>query len=120
MAYVEDVEKIIDKIKNNRPHWKLSGRRKNHLTITQLGSDTEDIFDEVYQNISVANYSSGPLQDNHIPPVDGDIWIFGLRLYGENPEGLNCYLKFQDKPNGLILWISLHEQEYPLDFPYSS
>ncbi|MFT8477493.1 MAG: hypothetical protein ABF682_08815 [Liquorilactobacillus sp.] len=59
------------------------------------------------------NYISGPIADNHQPPVPGNIWIFGLDI-----DNLSCYLKFQDKPSGTVLWISLHEAEHPLYFPY--
>ena len=109
-----DIQELILKIKNKREIWQLSPRPKNYKTLSDLGMDEDDIFDKIYENISLSNYSSGPLPDNHISPVKGDIWIFGLVIVG-----VNCYLKFQDKPTGIIMWISIHEQEHTLDFPYS-
>lgn len=93
--------------------WNLSPRPKNYKTLSALNMNEDDIFDKIYTNISLYNYSSGPLSDNHTPPVKGDIWIFGIMI-----NGISCYLKFQDKPTGIIMWISIHEQEHTLAFPY--
>ncbi len=93
--------------------WHLSPRPKNYKTLSPLNMNEDDIFDKIYKNISLHNYSSEPLSDNLIPPVKGNIWIFGLMI-----NDINCYLKFQDKPTGIIMWISIHEQKHPLVFPY--
>ena len=93
MTGVDDIKNIIVSIQNRREQWRLSTRQKNLLTWK--------------------NYISGPIADNHQPPVPSDVWVFGLDI-----NGLSCYLKFQDRPSGVVIWISLHEAEYPLYFTY--
>jgi len=45
-----------------------------------------------------------------VPPIPGNIWIFGLNV--------DLYLKFQDRPEGPVIWISIHQANYPMNFPY--
>jgi len=109
----DDIKNIVKKIKERRNEWKLSPRRKNIQTLSELGLVESLVFDIIYEKISWTNYSSGPESDNHSNPIPGDIWIFGLNI-----SNTNCYLKFQDRPNGIVMWISLHKQERPLNFPF--
>ncbi|GBG04429.1 hypothetical protein NR996_01735 [Lactobacillus rodentium] len=110
-----EIEKIIQKILNKRSTWKLSPRRKNTLTLSLLGIDEEEIFELIEKNLKWTDYFEGPEPDNHVPPIPGDIWKFGLII--ENNE---LYIKFQDRPQPLddILWISIHSAEYPINYPY--
>lgn len=115
MTNPDDIKEIIKKIKQKRESWKLSPRRKNIQTLAMLGIVENIALDEIYDKITWRDYHSGPSLDNHNPPVPGNIWVFGLTL-----SGTDCYLKFQDKPSGTIMWISLHEQERPLNLPYNN
>lgn len=91
----------------------VKSEKKNLLTLASLGLDSTAIFDFIYKSLSWRDYVSGPEKDNHKPPIPGDIWIFGLVI-----ENQLCYLKFQDRPNGLVIWISIHKAEYPIYFLY--
>lgn len=113
MISKEKIERILARIRKNRKQWKLSPRRKNLLTLTSLGLDEQAVFDFIDKALSWKDYVSGPDRDNHEPPIPGEIWIFGLTI-----EKQLCYLKFQDRPNGLVIWISIHKAEYPIYFLY--
>jgi hypothetical protein len=109
----KEIQNIVNKIKSRRDTWVLSTRSKNLRTLSALGMDSDVLFDDIYHQLSWRNYNSGPLMDDHTPPIPGDIWVFGLKI-----SDLDCYLKFQDKPNGVIFWISIHEQEYSMNLPF--
>lgn len=113
MTNPDEIQKIVKKIKDRRDSWVLSTRSKNLRTLSVLGMDKDILFDSICHQLSWRDYHSGPLVDDHTPPIPGDIWVFGLRI-----SELNCYLKFQDKPNGVIFWISIHEQEYSINLPF--
>lgn len=113
MTNRDDVKKIVSKIRTRRDRWVLSRRPKNIQTLTKLAMTDVEIFNLIYQRISWQDYISGPELDNHTKPIPGDIWIFGLTIEGEL-----CYLKIQDKPSGIVMWISVHIAAYPLHFPY--
>lgn len=113
LTNVDDIKNIIKDIQNRRNQWQLSSRPKNLQTLSELGIDKDIAFDKIYNLLTLEKYVSGPIADDHNPPIPGNIWIFGLDI-----DNTSCYLKFQDRPNGVVLWISLHEAEYPLHFPY--
>lgn len=108
-----EIEKIIQDIKSRRDSWYFSPRRKNIVTLTELGLDQKEIFEIIIENLSWTDYVQGPEPDDHEPPIPGNIWIFGLNI--ENNE---IYLKFQDRPTGIIVWISIHKAAYRLSYPY--
>lgn len=89
----------------------MSPRQKNLLTLAKIGLGQDAVFDEIYQRISIDDYVDGPVADDKGRP--GNIWIFGMTI-----SEVNCYLKFQEKNNNVIFWISIHEAEYPLKFPF--
>ncbi len=111
LTNINDIKKIIIDIQKRRNYWKLSTRRKNLLTLTELGITQSIAFDLIYNHIEWRDYVSGPQLDDHAIP--GNIWVFGLTI-NDHP----CYLKFQDRPNGIVMWISFHIADYPLHFPY--
>lgn len=113
MAEKQEIEDTLNNIKNRKDLWKLSTRRKNLETLFRLGIDENAVFDTIYNNLTWQDYVSGPEEDNHVPPIPGNIWKFGLTI-----ENIECYLKFQDRPDQLVMWISVHEAQYPLKFPY--
>lgn len=115
MTRVETVVAVIKLIKANRANWRVSHRAKNFSTTVTLGLDFDALLDEIYQRISWRDYVSGPMVDQHLPVIPGEIWVFGLLLEGEW-----CYLKFQLKKNNAVFWISIHPAEYPLVFPFKS
>jgi len=105
------IKNIIDKIKTRRTKWKLSQRAINRDTLAELGLMEEIAFNQIYDSISWRDYSQGPMADDHHLP--GDVWVFGLIISGQE-----CYLKFQDKPNETVMWISLHIALHPMRYPY--
>lgn len=113
LATQDEIIAILETIKSRRESWYLSSRRKNTLTLAELGIDNVAVFDIIYDNLTWRDYVEGPEADNHVPPIPGNIWIFGLEILNHL-----CYLKFQDRPDRIVMWISIHEAEYPLDFPY--
>lgn len=115
MPNIDEIKSIVMTVKNRRAHWLLSSRAKNYQTLSKLGLTDQIVFDLILKKLSLGNYISGPLMDNHIPPVAGNVWIFGLILMSTE-----CYLKFQERPSGIIIWISIHEAKYRLIYPYES
>lgn len=113
MTSVKDVKAIVNALRSRRDSWRLSTRRINLLTLDRLSMTDKIAFGTIYDRLEWRDYVSGPVADNHPQPIPGDVWVFGLTI-GDVP----CYLKFQDKPSGVILWLSLHETTKPLNFPY--
>ncbi|WP_225419840.1 hypothetical protein [Levilactobacillus cerevisiae] len=110
----DTINSVLKRIKQRRSQWRLSPRRKNLLMLSRLGIKHSLVFDIINQQLTWYNYISGPESDNHEPPFPGDIWVFGIVI-----QGYECYLKFQDKPNGIVMWISIHLAEHKLIFPYT-
>ncbi|WP_334329791.1 hypothetical protein [Companilactobacillus sp. HBUAS59699] len=108
----EKVNEELQNIFSRRNEWRLSMRPKNLETLSRLAIDEKIAFEILVDNLTWKNYISGPKPDNHMPPSTGDIWIFGININSEE-----CYLKFQDKPNGIVIWISYHIALYPLHYP---
>lgn len=113
MATREEIEEILRSIRLRRELWVLSPRRKNLQTLSALGMDGETVFGIIYDTLSWRDYSKGPEPDNHVPPIPGNIWVFGLIISGQQ-----CYLKFQDKPERTVMWISIHQAERQVELPY--
>jgi len=109
----KSIKTVITSIKARRSKWHLSHRTKNLLTLSAIGLVEKTALDEIFMTISWKDYSAGPLADDHHPPIPGDIWIFGLQI-----SERECYLKFQDRPNQTVIWISLHIAEHPLQYPF--
>ncbi|WP_239064542.1 MULTISPECIES: hypothetical protein [Levilactobacillus] len=109
------VHSFLMTIKHRRSQWRLSYRQKNLLTLSQLGLGATPVLDIINRQLTWQDYISGPLADNHQPPIPGAIWIFGLTILKQP-----CYLKFQDRPDGIVMWISLHIAEFNLKFPYQN
>lgn len=110
---IAEIQNIITSIQARRSNWRLSVRPKNLLTLSKLGIDSQVVFDIIDNTLTWKDYVSSPEKDNHLIPIPGDIWVFRLNIQGEI-----CYLKFQDRSNSLVMWISIHIAEYPLKFPY--
>ncbi|WP_461243385.1 hypothetical protein [Secundilactobacillus muriivasis] len=113
MTNQSDVEAILVSIKNRRKLWRLSSRRINLITLSLIGFTETSVLDEIYTKLTYQNYVSGPELDNHQPPRPGEVWIFGLTI-----SGIQCYLKFKDKPDHTVFWISLHQAAFPMTFPF--
>lgn len=113
MTDIAHIEQIIEDIKARRNSWQLSNRPKNSRTLMRLGIDSGLVFDEIAQRLSYRDYVRGPESDDHQPPIPGAVWVFGLVI-----SDVVCYLKFQDRPTGVVMWISIHQAEQPLYFPY--
>ena len=80
----DEIDKFIQDIKSRGDSWLLSRRRKNIVTLTELGLDQEEIFEIIIENLSWTDYVQGPELDDHEPSIPGNIWIFGLNI--ENNE----------------------------------
>lgn len=113
VADINAIKDIIANIRERRSLWKISPRKKNYDCLMVLGIDSTIALDEIYHKLTWDCYVSGPTPDNHIPSRPGDIWVFGLDINQQE-----CYLKFQDKPTGIVMWISIHQSKYPLNYPY--
>lgn len=113
LASREEIKRVIKDIRNRRNKWVLSRRPKNMATLANLAIQETLALDIIYNKISWQDYISGPETDGHPRPIPGDIWVFGLII-----ENVECYLKFQDRPNGGVVWISLHDAKYPMNYPY--
>jgi len=110
VATQEEIEAILKSICKRRDSWIFSTRWVNLLTLIELGIDQDEILEIIDQTLDWRDYVEGPEADNHVPPIPGNIWIFGLNV--------DLYLKFQDRPEGPVIWISIHQANYPMNFPY--
>lgn len=97
MGQAADIKQVIALIKSNRRKWRISHRQKNIAAMVILGIDLDEILNEIYAKITWLDYVSGPEYDNHIPPIPGPAWVFGMNL-----EDVECYLKFQVKDKNII------------------
>lgn len=117
MISEDDARDIVNTIKDRRRTWRVSHREKNEEFASTIGNAGEGvyekIFDEIFNNLTWIDYSSGPFPDASRRHIPGDVWIFGLKIFE-----IECYLKFQDRPSGRVMWISIHEAERPLSFPF--
>ncbi|WP_137625595.1 hypothetical protein [Lactiplantibacillus pingfangensis] len=115
MTTEDDAREIVRNIKSRRQKWAVSAREKNEQLVSILAVTQEEILNEIYSRLTWINYSSGPMADTSRRHRQGNVWIFGLTI-----SDIDCYLKFQDRPdaNGLVMWISIHEAERPLYFPF--
>lgn len=109
----QTIRGIVNRIKARRQSWRVSRRSKNTVLVSILAVDQSEILDIIFRELSWRDYSYGPIMDDHQPPRPGDIWVFSLAI-----SGIDCYLKFQDKPSGVVMWISIHPIEHPLNLPY--
>jgi len=111
MTEPAEIRKVVSSIKARRNDWIISERRKNDTLPRMLAIPKSEILDIIFNVLNWRDYSSGPEDDkNKIP---GKIWIFGLTI-----SEIDCYLKFQDRPSGVIVWISVHPAEYPMRLPF--
>jgi len=107
------VIQLLVQVKARRQKWQLSYRRKNLLTLSYLAVTEKVLFDLVYHKLSYRNYLAGPMPDNHVSVIPGNIWLFAMVI-----EHQTYYLKFQDRPSGMIMWISIHVAEWPVRYPF--
>lgn len=73
----------------------------------------ETIIKECILNLSIENYSSGPIPDTY---DNGYIWIFGIDI-----DCVEIYIKvaIKEAPDGKkAVLISFHKAEYPLPHPF--
>ncbi|BDZ30266.1 hypothetical protein RA086_03660 [Lactiplantibacillus sp. WILCCON 0030] len=103
LATPAEINTILEQIKGMTSQWRLSPRPKNIELLQELGLSKEDVFAEITKMITWQDYLTGPERDNHRVAIPGEIWVFGTVLYQ-----LPCYLKFQNRPTGVIVWISIH------------
>jgi len=113
LTSIDAIKAVISDIRIRRRQWLLSRRAKNIETLTILAMQESVVFDLIYERLTWRDYLAGPEPDNHSNAIPGSIWVFGLTI-----EGIPCYLKFQDRPNGVVMWISIHQAAFPLAFPY--
>lgn len=120
MISEDDARDIVSTIKARRRTWRVSHREKNEEFASIIGNagDTDEgihekVFDEIFNNLTWTDYSSGPFPDTSRRHIPGNVWIFGLKIFE-----IECYLKFQDRASGRVMWISIHEAERALSFPF--
>ncbi|MBQ9022030.1 MAG: type II toxin-antitoxin system MqsR family toxin [Eggerthellaceae bacterium] len=86
---------------------------KNARCMIELGYDTNDVLN-VLQDLTVQNYSQGPLPDKKGRPHD--LWVFGKII-----EGTQIYIKFTaffEENAVTAICVSFHEAEHEMNFPY--
>lgn len=89
----------------------VQNRQKNRDHLLQLGLTARQ-REGIVLDLSVADYSSGPTEDEYRP---GQYWVFGKRL-----GGVEVYIKLKiagppeaEHP----VCFSFHEAEHPLSYP---
>ncbi|MCH4009188.1 hypothetical protein [Companilactobacillus sp.] len=114
MINQEAIESVINRIKRKKYTWKMSQRVENLNTLSKLKLTQQEVFNYIFDVLTWTDYISGPEMDRHYPPIPGEVWIFGLEI-----NHVNTYLKFQDRTDGIIFWISIHEARFPLHYYFS-
>lgn len=92
----------------------MSNRVKNLNSLSKFKFTQQEVFNYIFNFLNWTDYISGPEPDRHFPPIPGDVWIFGLEI-----NQINTYLKFQDRDDGIVFWISIHEADFPLYYYFS-
>jgi len=115
MSTPTEIGELLRNIRSRYLNWHLSPRQKNLQTLSALGITSPIALKIIFDTLHWKDYVSGPQLDNHHPPLPGEIWIFGLTI-----SHRQCYLKLQDQPTGIVIWISFHFAQYPLKFPYKN
>lgn len=89
----------------------IVGRPKNIATVSSLGIDKTDVFDEI-MGLSVEDYYRGPSKDSEF---GGDVWEFGKQIMGKE-----VYIKIKlggDQRGQWVTVISFHFAKSPLTYP---
>lgn len=113
LATPAEIKAILTQIKLSPNRWRLSPRVKNIALMQKVGVSKAAVFEEIFKTLNWQDYLAGPEADDHVDPIPGDIWLFGRNLFG-----IPCYLKFQNRPTGVVVWISIHQADYPFKRPY--
>lgn len=103
--------------------YQISPRPKNQ----ELYEDyvfTEADAERVILSLTAEDFS-GAVQNDHIQHKDEILYIFGkevklLPRYGKSvdEERVSLYIKFNKISAGYVFVISLHKQEYPLNYKF--
>lgn len=77
------------------------------------------------KELTISNYSEGPIADDQNVPSKGDLWIFGKNIRPENPKRKKLETEFYIKvqlgyPNHDVICISFHPSEYKMKYPFNS
>jgi hypothetical protein len=75
---------------------------------------TESLAREEILDLSVSDYSEGPLADHN--NLEGHVWIFGKKI-----EGKETYIKLKiygPTKQRRAKCMAFHEAKYPMSYPY--
>ncbi|MBE0411391.1 MAG: toxin [Anaerolineales bacterium] len=85
---------------------------KNFQALAELGITVKQ-REEILLNLSVDDYSSGPLEDRDYP---GDVWIFGTKI-----DRLETYIKLKLETRRGVDFArcySFHPAEFKMNYPF--
>jgi hypothetical protein len=85
---------------------------KNFQALAELGITVKQ-REEILLNLSVDDYSSGPLEDRDYP---GDVWIFGTKI-----DHIETYIKLKLETRRGVDFArcySFHPAEFKMNYPF--
>ncbi|WMX14728.1 hypothetical protein [Aureispira sp. CCB-E] len=113
MATEDDVEAFLDDFKAKLSVFNIVfyAREKNRETLLELEISPLE-RENIVKNLSVEDYSEGPLGDNNGGP---DLWVFGKLV-----KGREVYIKVtMGAFNCSTICISFHFAEHPMNYPFN-
>lgn len=118
-----DIEKYLQEVKLmvQKGKYRIADREKNHkLFLDYL--ITEDKCREILLDLCVEDFSEA-VHNEHTKFAHEILYIFGkevelIQRYGEGTRKVPLYIKFNKLDQSFLIVISLHEQEYPLNYRF--
>ena len=114
--YLEEVHAAV-----KAGRYQISPRQKNQeLYFDYVFHESDE--KEILLSLGVNDFSEA-VQNNHEKYPDEVIYIFGkdvslMPRFGQGAETVSLYIKFNKLANQYVIVISLHKQEYPLNYPF--
>lgn len=115
-TYLSEVFKAV-----NEGRYQIAARPKNRQIYTDY-IFTEEAAKEVILSLKKEDFSE-KVQNEHPKYRSEILYIFGkdvwmIPRYGEEPEKVSLYIKFNQLANHYVVVISFHKQEYPLSYRF--
>jgi hypothetical protein len=79
----------------------------------------------ILKELTISNYSEGPIADDQNVPSKGDLWVFGKNIMPENPKRKKLETEFYIKvqlgyPDREVICISFHPSDYEMKYPFNN
>ena len=113
MATIQEIDTFLKEFKFKMKIFNIlfrDERKKNTQALLSL-EITQIARKEIIENLTTAEYSEGPLDDNLYGI--SSMWVFGKKI-----KKIEIYIKLSmGQPNNKVLCISFHDAEHPMNYP---